>query len=77
MFGKLAAAVFYWDGSCALTGSIENGRVQLQRFKTLDPIRNCHRLRRELFHEVIAAFIVDFMSGREHLSPHFQPVVNA
>jgi hypothetical protein len=53
------------------------GYVQLQRLKALDLIRNCYRLRRDLFNEVIAAFIVDFMPGREHLSPHFQPVVNA
>jgi len=43
----------------------------------LDLIRNCFRLRRDLFNEVISAFIVDFMPGREHLNPHFQPAVNA
>jgi len=51
--------------------------VQLQRLKALDLIQNCHRLRRDLFNEVIAAFIVDFMPGREHFNPHFQPAVNA
>lgn len=53
------------------------GYVQLQRLKALDLIRNSYRLRRDLFNEVIAAFIVDFMPGREQLNPHFQPAVNA
>ena len=53
------------------------GYVQLQRLQATDVIRNCYRLQRELFNEVIAAFIKAFAPNLGHLNPHFQPPVNA
>jgi len=53
------------------------GYVQLQRLRANDVIRNCYRLKRELFNEMIAAFIQMFTPNLEHLNPQFQPPVNA
>ena len=53
------------------------GYVQLQRLQATDVIRNCYRLQRELFNEVIAAFIKAFAPNLGHLNPQFQPPVNA
>lgn len=53
------------------------GYVQLQRLKALDLIENAYRVRRELFNEVIAAFITDFMPGKERLHPQLRAAVNA
>jgi len=49
----------------------------LQRLQATDVIRNCYRLQRELFNEVIAAFIKAFAPNLGHLNPQFQPPVNA
>ncbi len=53
------------------------GYVQLQRLRATDIIRNCYRLQRELFNEVIATFVQAFIPNLEHLNPQFQPPVNA
>lgn len=53
------------------------GYVQLQRLKAIDLIDNCYRLRRDLFNDVIAAFIADFMPGKDSLNPQFRATVNA
>jgi hypothetical protein len=53
------------------------GYVQLQQLKAADVIRNCYRLQRELFNEVIAGFIEAFTPNLEHLNPQFQLPVNA
>jgi hypothetical protein len=53
------------------------GYVQLQRLRVNDVIRNCYQLKRELFNEVIAAFIETFTPRLEHLNPHFPSPVNA
>ena len=53
------------------------GYVQLQRLHPTEVIRNCYRLQRELFNEVIATFIQTFMPNLEHLNPQFRPPVNA
>jgi hypothetical protein len=53
------------------------GYVQLPRLRATEVIRNCYRLRRELFNEVIAVFIRTFMPTMEHLNPQFRPPVNA
>ena len=37
--------------------AVIGGSVQLQRLRANDVIRNCYRLKRELFNEIIAAFI--------------------
>ena len=53
------------------------GYVQLQQLKALDLINNCYRLQRDLFNEVIASFIGNFMLGKDRLIPQFQTSVNA
>jgi hypothetical protein len=53
------------------------GYVQLQKLQATDIIRNCYRLQRELFNEVIVGFIQAFTPNLEHLNPQFQPLVNA
>jgi hypothetical protein len=53
------------------------GYVQLQRLRVNDVIRNCYQLKRELFNEVIAAFIETFTPRLEHLNPQFPSPVNA
>jgi hypothetical protein len=53
------------------------GYVQLQRLRVHDVIRNCYQLKRELFNEVIAAFIGTFTPHFEHLNPQFPSPVNA
>lgn len=53
------------------------GYVQLQRLRVMELIRNCYRLRRDLFNEVIASFIAGFMPSMQHINPQFQSVVNA
>ena len=53
------------------------GYVHLQQLRVAKVIHNCYRLQRELFNEVIAAFIQAFTPNLEHLNPQFQPPVNA
>ena len=53
------------------------GCVQVQRSRANDVIRNGYRLKRELFNEIITAFIQMFPPNLEHLNPQFQPPVNA
>jgi len=47
-----------------------------QRLRANDVIRNCYRLKRELFNEIIAASIQTFTPNLEHLNPQFQLPVN-
>ncbi len=59
---------------------IEHFQVWLcahQRLRAMEVISNCYRLQRDLFNEVIAAFIAGFMPTMQHLNPHFKPTVNA
>jgi len=53
------------------------GYVQLQRLCAMELISNCYRLQRDLFNDVIAAFIHSIMPSMENLNSQFQPVVNA
>jgi hypothetical protein len=53
------------------------GYVHLQQLRAAKVIHNCYRLQRELFNEVIAAFIQAFTPNLEHLNPQFQPPINA
>ena len=53
------------------------GYVQLQRLRVTEVIRNCYRLRRYLFNEVIAEFIRAFTPNMAHLNPEFPRPVNA
>ena len=53
------------------------GYVQLQKLSAMSLISNCYSVQRNLFNEVIAAFIGTFMPTIAHLNPEFRPVVNA
>jgi hypothetical protein len=53
------------------------GFVQLQKLSFAAVINNCYSVQRNLFKEVIAAFIGSVMSSMDHLNPEFHPVVNA
>jgi hypothetical protein len=47
------------------------------RYRLEEVIRNCYDLQRNLFNEVIASFIQQFMPTMEHLNPQFHLPVNA
>lgn len=51
--------------------------IHLQRLRAADVISNVYRLQRDLFKDVVAAFINSFIVGKEYLNPQFQAVVNA
>lgn len=53
------------------------GYAHLQKLCALDVIANCYRLQRDLFQEVIAAFIHDFVADKNHLNSQFSKSVNA
>ena len=53
------------------------GFISLQAMQLNNLIHNAYRWKRELFTEVIAAFIRSFTPDKEHLVPKFFPVVNA
>ena len=40
-------------------------------------IRDACQWRRDLYREVVAAFISGFMDGKQHLNPQFKAAVNA
>jgi len=45
--------------------------------RATDVIKNCYQLQRNLFNEVIAAFITTFAPGMVHMNPQFVSSVNA
>lgn len=53
------------------------GYVQLQRLTTTQALMNCYQIRHELFKNVIASFISEFIIGKESLNPLFSSTVNA
>jgi hypothetical protein len=53
------------------------GYVHLQKLCALDVISNCYKLQRDLFREVIASFIHEFVVDKSHLNPQFLNTVNA
>jgi hypothetical protein len=53
------------------------GYIQLQKLCALDVIANCYRLQRNLFQEVIASFIKEFIVDKAHLNSQFLKAVNA
>lgn len=53
------------------------GYVKLQQMRATDVIKNCYRLQRDLFNEVIAAFITTFAPGMNHMNPQFCGAINA
>jgi hypothetical protein len=53
------------------------GYVKLQQMRATDVIKNCYQLQRDLFNEVIAAFIGVFAPSMAHMNPQFSCAVNA
>jgi len=51
--------------------------VELQKMQFMGDIDNAYQWQRELFTEVVAAFIRSFVPGKEHLTPQFRATVNA
>jgi hypothetical protein len=51
--------------------------VQLQRLTTIQAIKDCYHLRRELFTDVVRSFVSEFLIGKENLNPLFLPTVKA
>jgi len=42
-----------------------------------DLIINAYQWQRELYQEVVTAFVRHFIAGKDHLNPQFHPAVNA
>ncbi len=53
------------------------GYIHLQQMRLADFIDNAYQWRRDLFKEVLAAFISGFMADKQHLNPQFRAAVNA
>jgi hypothetical protein len=53
------------------------GYIYLQKLCAMDVIANCYRLQRDLFQEVIASFIKEFIVDKAHLNSQFLKSVNA
>jgi hypothetical protein len=51
--------------------------IALQNMRLTNVIDNAYRWKRELFTEVVAAFVKSFTPSKEHLNPQFRAVVNA
>lgn len=67
--GKVAVKKHIFTATCAY--------VNLQHMRATDIIKNCYQLQRNLFNEVIGAFINTFALGMEHMNPQFFRTVNA
>jgi hypothetical protein len=53
------------------------GYVHLQKLCALDVISNCYKLQRDLFRDVIATFVQNFVVDKNHLNSKFSTAVNA
>ena len=53
------------------------GYVKLQQMRATDLIKNCYRLQRDLFNDVIASFIETFVPSMAHMNSQFCGLVNA
>jgi hypothetical protein len=51
--------------------------VYLQQMQFADLISNAYQWQRELYKDMVASFVSNFMAGKEHLNSQFQPAVNA
>jgi hypothetical protein len=51
--------------------------VHLQEMQFTDVIQHAYAWKRDLFKDVVAAFINRFILGKEHLNPQFRTAVNA
>lgn len=67
--GKIAVKNHIFAAICAY--------VKLQHMRATDVIKNCYQLQRNLFNEVITAFISTFAPGLDHMNPQFLGAVNA
>lgn len=53
------------------------GYVHLQKMQLTEVISNAYQWRRDLYKDVVAAFVGNFVVGKEYLNPQFQSAVNA
>ncbi len=53
------------------------GYVQLQRPTTIQAIKNCYQVRRDLFLNVVCSFLFECVFTTNSLNPSFEPFVNA
>ena len=53
------------------------GYVHLQKVCATQLLSSIYQLQRELFEEVVAGFIEDFVIGKDYLNPQFKRTVNA
>lgn len=53
------------------------GYAKLQQMRATEVIKNCYRLQRDLFNEVIAEFIATFVPSMSHMNSQFRGAVNA
>lgn len=53
------------------------GYVYLQQMQINDVISNAYQWQRDLYKDVVAAFVNNFVVGKEHLNPQFTSAVNA
>jgi hypothetical protein len=51
--------------------------IHLQQMRFGDIISNAYQWQRELYKDVVASFVKDFMVGKEYLNPQFHAAVNA
>jgi len=67
--GKLAIRNHLFAAIC--------GFVQLQKLSAIQVLKNCYAIQRNLFNDVIRAFVQEFELTMKNLEPQFQPSVNA
>jgi hypothetical protein len=51
--------------------------IHLQQMRFSEVISNAYAWKRDLYKDVVAAFVNSFISGKEYLNPQFRAVVNA
>ncbi len=51
--------------------------VHLQEMQFTDVIQHAYAWKRDLFKDVVAAFISSFILGKDYLNPQFRTAVNA
>ena len=53
------------------------GFVHLRQMQLAQLFENAYQWQRNLFTEVVAGFVAEFVQGKEHLNPQLQQAVNA
>lgn len=53
------------------------GYVHLQKMQLTEVISNAYQWQRDLYKDVVAAFVENFVVGKEYLNPQFKSAVNA